>query len=52
MLLAVGAFGDRVRLVPNHACVAASTQDRLWLVDGQEVIEAMAVDARGGGGDV
>ena len=41
--------GDRVRLVPNHACVAAHTQDRLWLVDGQEVVETLTVDARGRG---
>ena len=41
--------GDRVRIVPNHACVAASTQDRLWLVDGQEVVETLTVDARGRG---
>ena len=39
--------GDRVRIVPNHACVAVNTQDRLWLVDGQEVVEEITVDARG-----
>ena len=39
--------GDRVRIVPNHACVAVNTQDRLWLVDGQDVAEEIAVDARG-----
>ncbi len=39
--------GDRVRLVPNHACVAVATQDRLVLVDGDEVVGEIAVDARG-----
>ena len=39
--------GDRVRIVPNHACVAVNTQDRLWLADGQDVVEELAVDARG-----
>ncbi len=39
--------GDRVRVVPNHACVAVNTQDELFVVDGEEVIETWAVDARG-----
>lgn len=39
--------GDRLRLVPNHACTVVSTQDRLFLVDGGEVIEEITVDARG-----
>jgi len=39
--------GDRLRLVPNHSCVVASTQDRLYLVRGEEVVEACSVDARG-----
>lgn len=39
--------GDRVRLVPNHSCVVASTQDQLYLVRGEEVVETCRVDARG-----
>ena len=39
--------GDRLRIVPNHACVTVNTQDRMYLVDGQDVVEALAVDARG-----
>ena len=39
--------GDRVRLVPNHACVAVATRDRLVMVDGDEVVGEIAVDARG-----
>ena len=39
--------GDRVRVVPNHACVAVGTQDEMWLVDGDEVVRALPVDARG-----
>lgn len=38
--------GDRVRFVPNHACVTVNTQDELYLVDEDEVIETLAVDAR------
>lgn len=39
--------GDRVRIVPNHACVTAGAQNRLYLVDGDEVLEEVVVDARG-----
>jgi len=39
--------GDRVRLVPNHVCVAVNTQDVLYLVDGEEVVESLPVDTRG-----
>ncbi len=39
--------GDRLRLVPNHACVTVATQDRLYLVDGEEVLETLSVEARG-----
>ncbi len=39
--------GDRVRVVPNHACVAVNTQDELFVVDGEEVVDTWTVDARG-----
>ena len=39
--------GDRVRVVPNHACVAVNTQDEAFLVDGDEVVDTWRVDARG-----
>ncbi len=39
--------GDRVRIVPNHSCVAVNTQDVFYVVDGEEVVETWAVDARG-----
>jgi D-serine deaminase-like pyridoxal phosphate-dependent protein len=39
--------GDRVRFVPNHACVAVHTRDEMYLVDGEDVLETIAVDARG-----
>jgi D-serine deaminase-like pyridoxal phosphate-dependent protein len=42
------AVGDRLRLVPNHACVCVHTQSRLFLVDGETVIEELPVDARDG----
>jgi D-serine deaminase-like pyridoxal phosphate-dependent protein len=39
--------GDRVRIVPNHACVVTNLTDRLALVDGQNIIEHVEVSARG-----
>lgn len=39
--------GDRVRLLPNHACVVANLTDALQLVDGDTVVETLPVQARG-----
>lgn len=41
------AIGDRVRVVPAHACVAVNTQDQVFVVDGDQVVDAWGVDARG-----
>ncbi len=40
--------GDRIRIVPNHACVVANMADALHLVEGDEVVGRYEVDARGG----
>jgi D-serine deaminase-like pyridoxal phosphate-dependent protein len=42
------SVGDRVRVVPNHACVAVHTQEVLYVVDGEAVVETWHVDARAG----
>jgi D-serine deaminase-like pyridoxal phosphate-dependent protein len=39
--------GDRVRVLPNHACVVANMVDEVLLVDGDGVIETLPVAARG-----
>ncbi len=39
--------GDRVRILPNHACVVANLHDRLWGVRGERVETEFRVDARG-----
>ena len=39
--------GDRVRLVPNHACVVSNLVDAAWLVDGGAVVERLPIAARG-----
>ena len=41
------APGDRVRVIPNHACVVTNLTDVLWLIDGNDVIETLPVAARG-----
>ncbi|MEZ4698386.1 MAG: alanine racemase [Rhodothermales bacterium] len=38
--------GDRVRVVPNHACVVMNTQRNVYLVDGDEVVEEISIDAQ------
>lgn len=40
-------IGDRVRIVPNHVCVVINTQDEFHLVEGDEVVETIPVEARG-----
>lgn len=39
--------GDRLRIVPNHACVTVANQEQLHLVDGDAVVDTWTVDARG-----
>jgi D-serine deaminase-like pyridoxal phosphate-dependent protein len=39
--------GDRVRIVPNHACGCSNMHDRVVAVDGEQVIETWPVIARG-----
>lgn len=38
--------GDRVRVIPNHACVVVNTQRELYLVDGDTVQGMVAVDGQ------
>ena len=40
------SVGDRLRLVPNHACVSVATQPCLHLVDGETTVDTWAVTAR------
>lgn len=39
--------GDRVRIIPNHACVVSNLADRIHLVDGLEILDTLPVAARG-----
>lgn len=40
------AVGERVRVVPNHACVVVNTQQSLFLVDGDRVVGRVHVDGQ------
>jgi D-serine deaminase-like pyridoxal phosphate-dependent protein len=39
--------GDRVRVLPNHACVVSNLVDRIVLADGLVVVDTLEVAARG-----
>jgi D-serine deaminase-like pyridoxal phosphate-dependent protein len=39
--------GDRVRIVPNHICVAMNLHERVYGMRGEHVEEVWKVDARG-----
>ena len=41
------AIGDRVRVIPNHICVAMNLHEQVYGVRGEEVVETWRVAARG-----
>ena len=41
--------GDRLRIVPNHACTVSNLADTLLGVRGEQVVEELPVMVRGGG---
>lgn len=40
-------IGDRVRVLPNHSCVVTNLMNELVLVEGENVVGRITVDARG-----
>ncbi len=40
-------IGEKVRVIPNHACGAVNMQDELVAVDGEQVVERWPVIGRG-----
>ncbi len=40
------AVGDRLRIVPNHACVTVANQETLYVVERENVVEAWTVAPR------
>jgi len=43
------ALGERLRVVPNHSCATTNLHTRMLVVEGGEIADAWAVDARGWG---
>lgn len=41
------AVGDRVRLLPAHLDPTVAKHERMWVLDGDEVVDEWAVDLRG-----
>ena len=39
--------GDRVRVLPNHICVAMNLHEQVYGVRGEEIVEIWKVAARG-----
>ena len=40
-------IGDKLRIIPNHACVVSNLFDTVTLIAGDAVVETVAVGARG-----
>ena len=41
-------IGDRVMLIPAHCCSTVNLHDRIYLVDGDTVVDRFMITARGG----
>lgn len=41
------SVGDRVRVLPNHICVAMNLHERVYGIRGDEVVETWTVEGRG-----
>ena len=41
------SIGQKVRIIPNHACVVSNMVDQVIFVEGQKVLKTQAVVARG-----
>jgi D-serine deaminase-like pyridoxal phosphate-dependent protein len=40
-------IGDRLRVIPNHVCTCINLHDRIFVVDGEDVVDEWKVAARG-----
>ena len=40
-------IGDKLRIIPNHACVVSNLFDQVTLISAGRVVETVTVDARG-----
>ena len=42
-----GKIGDKIKLVPAHCCSTVNLHDKIYLVDGDKVVDRITVTARG-----
>jgi len=42
------SVGDRLRFIPGHCCSTVNLHDRIYLVDGDRVLDRLQITARGG----
>jgi D-serine deaminase-like pyridoxal phosphate-dependent protein len=40
-------IGERVRVIPNHACVVSNLFDKVYFISGDRIVDAVQVAARG-----
>jgi D-serine deaminase-like pyridoxal phosphate-dependent protein len=40
-------IGSRLRVVPNHSCATVNLHERMLIVEGEDVVDVWAIDARG-----
>jgi D-serine deaminase-like pyridoxal phosphate-dependent protein len=40
-------IGDRVRVIPNHICVAVALHEKIYGIRGEDVVEVWKVAGRG-----
>ena len=40
------AVGDKLRLIPGHCCSTMNLHDKLYLVDGEKVVDRIPITAR------
>jgi D-serine deaminase-like pyridoxal phosphate-dependent protein len=41
------APGDLVRIIPNHSCVVSNLVDEVYIVNGEDVVDRLQIEARG-----
>ena len=44
---ALPSIGDQIRVIPAHVDPTAAYHEAFWLIDGDDVVERMAIDLRG-----
>ena len=42
-------IGDKVRLIPGHCCSTINLFDKIYVVDGDRVVDRIPITARGMG---